>query len=134
MDKLRSTSSLASYAQKNPFQVYTQKGAELFDELIKRISHNAIRALMINNFKGAKENAIKMAAMEQAQELEIEKEIQEKIKSVNTHEAKLETKVISKKKKVLKTTKPNKSIITKSKTAAKAKAATKSKASAKSKK
>ncbi|TCG11621.1 preprotein translocase subunit SecA [Mycoplasma marinum] len=46
MDKLRSSSSMASYAQKNPFQVFTEKGNELFAELVKRISHNTTRALM----------------------------------------------------------------------------------------
>ncbi|MCP4336340.1 MAG: preprotein translocase subunit SecA [Mycoplasma sp.] len=46
MDKLRMSSSLSSYAQKNPFQVFTEKGLELFQELIKRISHNSVRALM----------------------------------------------------------------------------------------
>ncbi len=46
MDKLRSSSSLSSYAQKNPFQVFTEKGVELFNDLIKRISHNTARALL----------------------------------------------------------------------------------------
>ncbi|TCG11154.1 preprotein translocase subunit SecA [Mycoplasma todarodis] len=50
MDKLRSSSSMSSYAQKNPFQVFTEKGSELFDELIKRISHNTTRALMHRRF------------------------------------------------------------------------------------
>lgn len=50
MDKLRSSSSMSSYAQKNPFQVFTEKGSELFAELIKRISHNTARALMHRRF------------------------------------------------------------------------------------
>ncbi|NQZ29478.1 MAG: preprotein translocase subunit SecA [Mycoplasmatales bacterium] len=50
MDKLRSSSSMSSYAQKNPFQVFTEKGSELFAELIKRISHNTVRALMHRRF------------------------------------------------------------------------------------
>ncbi len=50
MDKLRSSSSMSSYAQKNPFQVYTEKGIELFNELVKRISHNTVRALMHRRF------------------------------------------------------------------------------------
>ncbi len=50
MDKLRSSSSLSSYAQKNPFQVFTEKGLELFNELIKRISHNTARALMAKHY------------------------------------------------------------------------------------
>jgi len=54
MSKLRSSSSLASYAQKNPYQVYVEKGTELFDELTKRISHNTIKLLMSNNFSQPK--------------------------------------------------------------------------------
>ncbi|RTZ68135.1 MAG: hypothetical protein DSZ21_02385 [Tenericutes bacterium] len=50
MSKLRSSSSLASYAQKNPYQVYVEKGTELFNELTKRISHNTIKVLMSNTF------------------------------------------------------------------------------------
>ena len=54
MTKLRSSSSLASYAQKNPYQVYIEKGTELFNELTKRISHNTIKLLMSNNFSQSK--------------------------------------------------------------------------------
>lgn len=50
MTKLRSSSSLASYAQQNPYQVYVEKGALLFQELLRRISHNAIRSIMTNRY------------------------------------------------------------------------------------
>ncbi len=50
MSKLRSSSSLAHYAQKNPYQVYVEKGSELFKDLLQRISHNAIRVLMQNKY------------------------------------------------------------------------------------
>lgn len=50
MSKLRSSSSLAHYAQKNPYQVYVEKGTELFKDLLQRISHNAVRVLMQNKY------------------------------------------------------------------------------------
>ena len=50
MSKLKSSSSLASYAQKNPYQVYVEKGTELFKQLLQRISHNATRTLMQNPY------------------------------------------------------------------------------------
>ncbi len=46
MEKLRTSSSMSSYAQKNPFQVFTEQGTLLFNELVKRISHNVVRTLM----------------------------------------------------------------------------------------
>ena len=48
MEKLRSSSSLVSYAQKNPYQQYVTQGSKLFKDLLKRISHNTIKALMNN--------------------------------------------------------------------------------------
>lgn len=50
MTKLRSSSSLAHYAQKNPYQVYVEKGTELFKDLLQRISHNAVKVLMQNKY------------------------------------------------------------------------------------
>lgn len=50
MTKLRSSSSLAHYAQKNPYQVYVQRGTELFKDLLQRIAHNAVRVLMQNKY------------------------------------------------------------------------------------
>ena len=50
MSKLKSSSSLASYAQKNPYQVYVEKGAELFNQLLERISHNTVRFLLQNPY------------------------------------------------------------------------------------
>ncbi|MCK5946078.1 MAG: hypothetical protein KAG04_02285, partial [Mycoplasmataceae bacterium] len=47
---LKSSSSLASYAQKNPYQVYVEKGAELFNQLLERISHNTVRILFQNPY------------------------------------------------------------------------------------
>ena len=50
MSKLKTSSSMASYAQKNPYQVYVEKGAENFEELLKRISHNTIRLITSNEY------------------------------------------------------------------------------------
>lgn len=38
MDKLRSNSNMVQYAQKNPYQVYTQKGSKKFERLIVEIA------------------------------------------------------------------------------------------------
>ena len=48
MEKLRSASSLASYAQKNPYQQYVTSGTKLFKDLLRRISHNTVKGLMQN--------------------------------------------------------------------------------------
>ncbi|XP_023213607.1 uncharacterized protein LOC111616427, partial [Centruroides sculpturatus] len=56
MTKLRSSSSLAHYAQKNPYQVYVERGTELFRDLLKRISHNVVRILMQNKYAQQKVN------------------------------------------------------------------------------
>ncbi|WP_128008659.1 hypothetical protein [Mycoplasma sp. ATU-Cv-508] len=56
MTKLRSSSSLAHYAQKNPYQVYVERGTELFRDLLKRISHNVVRILMQNRYAQQKVN------------------------------------------------------------------------------
>lgn len=50
MTKLRSSSSLVSYAQQNPYQVFVEKGTELFNDLLKRISHNTVKLLMNNRY------------------------------------------------------------------------------------
>jgi len=57
MTKLRSSSSLASYAQKNPYQVYIEEGSILFNGLRKRISHNTIKQLMQNRYAIKKEES-----------------------------------------------------------------------------
>lgn len=54
MSKLKTSSSMASYAQKNPYQVYVEKGAEFFGELLKRISHNTVKLITLNEY-GRKE-------------------------------------------------------------------------------
>jgi preprotein translocase subunit SecA len=50
MDKLRSSVSLSSYAQKNPIQIYIQKGHDSFLELRRQISHNVARILLMDRF------------------------------------------------------------------------------------
>jgi preprotein translocase subunit SecA len=57
MTKLRISSSMASYAQQNPYQVYVEKGSEHFAELLKRISHNTIKLIM-SNYYGRKDLVI----------------------------------------------------------------------------
>ena len=46
MSKLKTSSSMASFAQKNPYQVYVEEGAVLFKDLLKRISHNTVKLVM----------------------------------------------------------------------------------------
>ncbi|PAK21489.1 preprotein translocase subunit SecA [Mycoplasmopsis agassizii] len=48
MDKLRTNSNLAQYAQKNPYQIYTQEGTKKFDALIIQIALNACVDLFNN--------------------------------------------------------------------------------------
>ena len=50
MDKLRSSVSLSSYAQKNPIQIYIQKGHDAFKELTRQISHNIAKILLTDRF------------------------------------------------------------------------------------
>lgn len=57
MQRLKSATNLSSYAQKNPFQVYVEKGSEHFKELLSRISHNTIRLLFANYYARKKVSA-----------------------------------------------------------------------------
>ncbi|MCK5866958.1 MAG: preprotein translocase subunit SecA [Mycoplasmataceae bacterium] len=50
MTKLKTTSSMSSYAQKNPFQVYIEEGTKLFYQLLQNISHNTIKLVMQNTY------------------------------------------------------------------------------------
>ncbi len=72
MSKLKSSSSLASYAQKNPFQIYIEEGGKLFTQLLKRISHNSVKLLMGNRY-AIKREIVSTDALKHAVELEIEK-------------------------------------------------------------
>ncbi|MCE6056284.1 preprotein translocase subunit SecA [Mycoplasmopsis agalactiae] len=42
MDKLRSHTNLVQYAQKNPYQVYTQEGSKKFDEMLSNIAYDTM--------------------------------------------------------------------------------------------
>ncbi len=42
MDKLRSHTNLVQYAQKNPYQIYTQEGSKKFDEMLSNIAYDAM--------------------------------------------------------------------------------------------
>lgn len=48
MDKLRSSSSLVQYSQKNPYQTFTEEGMKKFDILVREIAINSIHALFNN--------------------------------------------------------------------------------------
>ncbi|MCC3161096.1 MAG: preprotein translocase subunit SecA [Mollicutes bacterium PWAP] len=50
MSKLRSKSSMASYAQRNPYQVYVEEGTKLFSKLLETISHYSVLLLMTNQY------------------------------------------------------------------------------------
>lgn len=47
MDKLRSSSHVVQYSQKNPYQVYTEEGTNKFNEMISEIAIVASQKLMI---------------------------------------------------------------------------------------
>ncbi|AWX69315.1 preprotein translocase subunit SecA [[Mycoplasma] anseris] len=57
MDKLRRSSNLVQYSQKNPYQIYTKLGSKKFKELTNRIALEAIVNLM-NNYEAQKVNNI----------------------------------------------------------------------------
>nr|WP_237077125.1 preprotein translocase subunit SecA [Mycoplasma phocoenae] len=48
MDKLRQSSNLVQYSQKNPYQVYTQEGSKRFAELTDRIATESVVNLLNN--------------------------------------------------------------------------------------
>ncbi|WKX02503.1 preprotein translocase subunit SecA [Candidatus Mycoplasma mahonii] len=81
MSKLKSSSSLASYAQKNPFQIYIEEGGKFFKELLRRISHNTVKLLLSNKY-GIKRNdvdaqqvkAMVAAELQKAEAQKLEKE------------------------------------------------------------
>jgi len=76
MSKLKSSSSLASYAQKNPFQIYIEEGGKLFKGLLNRISHNSVKLLMTNRY-GIKREKVDTEALKQAVQKEIDKKVKE---------------------------------------------------------
>ncbi len=84
MSKLKSSTSLASYAQKNPFQVYVEKGAEHFEDLLSRISHNSVKLLFTNRF------AIKNKV---PTEVVVQNYIEEKIKADEEHVKEIQSEV-----------------------------------------
>lgn len=57
MDKLRRSSHLVQYSQKNPYQVYTNLGSKKFKELTNRIATESIVNLM-NNYDALKSSNI----------------------------------------------------------------------------
>ncbi|MBN0970882.1 preprotein translocase subunit SecA [Mycoplasma phocoeninasale] len=48
MDKLRRSTNLVQYSQKNPYQIYTQLGSKKFSQLTKRIALECVTNLMNN--------------------------------------------------------------------------------------
>ncbi|WP_406616887.1 preprotein translocase subunit SecA [Mycoplasmopsis adleri] len=45
MDKLRSNTNLVQYAQKNPYQVYTQEGSKKFEEMLRNIAYDVTKKI-----------------------------------------------------------------------------------------
>ncbi|WP_029513501.1 preprotein translocase subunit SecA [Mycoplasmopsis primatum] len=45
MDKLRSHTNLVQYAQKNPYQVYTQEGGKKFDEMLRNVAFDVVKEI-----------------------------------------------------------------------------------------
>lgn len=84
MSKLKSSTSLASYAQKNPFQVYIEKGAEFFEDLLLRISHNAVKILFANSYAMKREKPVEQM---------VQSFIEEKLKLEAQHNAELQAEV-----------------------------------------
>lgn len=48
MDKLRSSTNVVQYSQKNPYQVYAEEGTIKFNEMVSEIAFNAIVSLFNN--------------------------------------------------------------------------------------
>ncbi|WP_027120825.1 preprotein translocase subunit SecA [Mycoplasmopsis lipofaciens] len=48
MDKLRSNINLVQYAQKNPYQVYTDEGGKKFDAMLKNIAYDIVKEIFNN--------------------------------------------------------------------------------------
>lgn len=56
MDKLRSHTNLVQYAQKNPYQVYTQEGSKKFDEMLSNIAYDAMTEIFKDRLGAEKLN------------------------------------------------------------------------------
>ncbi|MGL4343298.1 MAG: preprotein translocase subunit SecA [Metamycoplasmataceae bacterium] len=48
MDKLRSSTNIVQYSQKNPYQVYAEEGTLKFKEMINEIAFNSVSSLLKN--------------------------------------------------------------------------------------
>ncbi|OYD26819.1 protein translocase subunit secA [Mycoplasma testudineum] len=57
MDKLRSNTNLVQYAQKNPYQVYTEQGTKKFDNLLIEIALQSVASLFNNYSAQPRRNA-----------------------------------------------------------------------------
>ena len=59
MDKLRSSTNVVQYSQKNPYQVYTEEGSNKFYEMIDSIAYSSIGAILTNmkNYLGSKKTS-----------------------------------------------------------------------------
>lgn len=59
MDKLRSSTNIVQYSQKNPYQVYTEEGSIKFNEMIDNIAINSISSILsnINSYVNKKESS-----------------------------------------------------------------------------
>lgn len=47
MDKLRSSTNVVQYSQKNPYQVYIEEGTSKFHEMIDSIAFNSVSQILI---------------------------------------------------------------------------------------
>ncbi|WP_084259822.1 preprotein translocase subunit SecA [Mycoplasma elephantis] len=59
MDKLRRNINLEQYAQKNPYQIYTEKGTQMFEDLIKEIAYDSVISLFNTNLANEIQNPYK---------------------------------------------------------------------------
>ena len=81
MTKLKASSSMASYAQKNPYQVFVEEGATLFQETLKRISHNTAKLIMNNRYAIPQQPSLEDEFLRKEVEIILEKNLDKKPKT-----------------------------------------------------
>lgn len=87
MDKLRSSSNVMQYSQKNPYQVYTEEGSNKFNEMIDKIALSSIETIFtsLKEFEnGRQENDNSTSSMTRQMNEEIQKQIDNFISSIDS--------------------------------------------------
>lgn len=77
MDKLRSSSNVMQYSQKNPYQVYTEEGSNKFNEMIDKIALSSIQLIFtsLKDFEHGLKEYNHSSSMTREMNEEIQKQI-----------------------------------------------------------